>query len=245
MRRWPRSARESRASSGRCTTSCLTTTSGPRRGRTRARCFATSRGPSGSTSTRDRKSTRLNSSHTVISYAVFCLKKKKRTSITYLSRFFFLFSCYDAPRDLHSFPTRRSSDLYAALAAQCAGEQGKFWEMHDQLFNNHQWAQTGKNPRSLFRDFARAIGLDLDKRSEEHTSELQSHSDLVCRLLLEKKKKNIYHIPLPLLLSFFMLRRPPRSTLFPYTTLFRSLCGAGRAVRGRAGQVLGDARPAV
>src|SRR5438034_11599841 len=26
-------------------------------------------------------------------------------------------------------------------------------------------------------------------RSEEHTSELQSHSDLVCRLLLEKKKK--------------------------------------------------------
>src|SRR5438132_7916000 len=28
------------------------------------------------------------------------------------------------------------------------------------------------------------------KRSEEHTSELQSHSDLVCRLLLEKKKRN-------------------------------------------------------
>src|SRR5438034_6544645 len=30
------------------------------------------------------------------------------------------------------------------------------------------------------------------ERSEEHTSELQSHSDLVCRLLLEKKKKNNY-----------------------------------------------------
>src|SRR5947207_10251124 len=30
-------------------------------------------------------------------------------------------------------------------------------------------------------------------RSEEHTSELQSHSDLVCRLLLEKKKKNVNH----------------------------------------------------
>src|SRR5690242_1585446 len=38
-------------------------------------------------------------------------------------------------------------------------------------------------------------------RSEEHTSELQSHVNLVCRLLL---------------------RRPPRPTLFPYTTLFRS-----------------------
>src|SRR5438034_10798779 len=32
-------------------------------------------------------------------------------------------------------------------------------------------------------------------RSEEHTSELQSHSDLVCRLLLEKKKQNKHHIP--------------------------------------------------
>src|SRR5438132_3387274 len=36
-----------------------------------------------------------------------------------------------------------------------------------------------------------AISPDLTRefRSEEHTSELQSHSDLVCRLLLEKKKK--------------------------------------------------------
>src|SRR5260221_5104871 len=31
---------------------------------------------------------------------------------------------------------------------------------------------------------------DLLARSEEHTSELQSHSDIVCRLLLEKKKKS-------------------------------------------------------
>src|SRR5260221_5138197 len=35
----------------------------------------------------------------------------------------------------------------------------------------------------------RVVNRD-DPRSEEHTSELQSHSDLVCRLLLEKKKKN-------------------------------------------------------
>src|SRR5438132_1719703 len=32
-------------------------------------------------------------------------------------------------------------------------------------------------------------GFRISRRSEEHTSELQSHSDLVCRLLLEKKKK--------------------------------------------------------
>src|SRR5260221_11598504 len=33
------------------------------------------------------------------------------------------------------------------------------------------------------------VQRSLEGRSEEHTSELQSHSDLVCRLLLEKKKK--------------------------------------------------------
>src|SRR5438132_14170647 len=40
-------------------------------------------------------------------------------------------------------------------------------------------------------DQERVLRLDLfpSVRSEEHTSELQSHSDLVCRLLLEKKKK--------------------------------------------------------
>src|SRR5579884_4091363 len=94
-------------------------------------------------------------------------------------------------------------------------------------------------------------------RSEEHTSELQSRGHLVCRLLLEKKKKP-YRLgisvprtrPLPgcrsgshrphpgasglrklgpsarfrrfRLAFFLMIRRPPRSTLFPYTTLFRS-----------------------
>src|SRR5206468_4753728 len=35
---------------------------------------------------------------------------------------------------------------------------------------------------------------NLERRSEEHTSELQSRSDLVCRLLLEKKKKKIKKI---------------------------------------------------
>src|SRR5260221_7594597 len=42
-----------------------------------------------------------------------------------------------------------------------------------------------------------AIGHDAGHadRSEEHTSELQSHSDLVCRLLLEKKKTNTDRLP--------------------------------------------------
>src|SRR3989338_5843412 len=55
-------------------------------------------------------------------------------------------------------------------------------------------------------------------RSEEHTSELQSQFHLVCRLLLGKIKR--------FLAFFLMIRRPPRSTLSPYTTLFRSGCAA-------------------
>src|SRR2546430_4116236 len=39
---------------------------------------------------------------------------------------------------------------------------------------------------------------DIGQRSEEHTSELQSQSNLVCRLLLEKKKSETEHIPLSL-----------------------------------------------
>src|SRR2546427_8191045 len=39
-----------------------------------------------------------------------------------------------------------------------------------------------------------AGGEDVVDRSEEHTSELQSQSNLVCRLLLEKKKKNAYRV---------------------------------------------------
>src|SRR2546427_7998630 len=39
----------------------------------------------------------------------------------------------------------------------------------------------------------RSTDLTLRWRSEEHTSELQSQSNLVCRLLLEKKKKKILH----------------------------------------------------
>src|ERR1039457_7176474 len=122
---------------------------------------------------------------------------------------------------------------------------------------------------TLFRsveDVPDAAGQTLEEphmgagRSEEHTSELQSPCNLVCRLLLEKKKKETSPHPGPaftpstphtatraspqpgqpwrvatlpnapnpptslysFLFFFLMIRRPPRSTLFPYTTLFRS-----------------------
>src|SRR5260370_3972924 len=48
------------------------------------------------------------------------------------------------------------------------------------------------SPIAVVKEFRRAIELNPN-RSEEHTSELQSHLNLVCRLLLEKKKKFMIH----------------------------------------------------
>lgn len=61
----------------------------------------------------------------------------------------------DFPLPIHKY------SRFAAHAAQCAGAQGKFHEMHDQLFYHHQWAQTGKDPSRRFRDLAKAAGVDL------------------------------------------------------------------------------------
>src|SRR2546428_2440760 len=49
----------------------------------------------------------------------------------------------------------------------------------------------GSSGRSSRRRRSRSGAPERDRRSEEHTSELQSRSDLVCRLLLEKKKKTL------------------------------------------------------
>jgi len=61
----------------------------------------------------------------------------------------------DFPLPIHQY------SRFSAHAAQCAGAQGKFFEMHDQLFYHHQWAQTGKDPSRLFRDLAKAAGVEL------------------------------------------------------------------------------------
>src|SRR5260221_6775374 len=48
---------------------------------------------------------------------------------------------------------------------------------------------------NLATQAAPALRVEIVERSEEHTSELQSHSDLVCRLLLAKKKLSLHELP--------------------------------------------------
>src|SRR5690606_41817651 len=89
--------------------------------------------------------------------------------------FSFFFQRYVDPRDLHSFPTRRSSDLPRRHLRVALVDLGN--EFGDEA-----------EPRPIRAGELHEIAVGK-ARSEEHTSELQSRENLVCRLLLEKKKQ--------------------------------------------------------
>src|SRR5260221_6866597 len=78
-----------------------------------------------------------------------------------------LFRSYDAPKiDQDDLSLEKNAELISEREKWTADKRNE----DPLLFSSHS-------------DF-------ITFRSEEHTSELQSHSDLVCRLLLEKKKNN-------------------------------------------------------
>src|SRR5690625_6633474 len=74
------------------------------------------------------------------------------------------------PLKFPSFPTRRASDL--ELERTAGARLARIQELQHENDQLREWASTR-----------------LPDRSEEHTSELQSRGHLVCRLLLENKKK--------------------------------------------------------
>src|SRR5438552_14995262 len=86
-------------------------------------------------------------------------------------------------------PRPPSSTLfpYTTLFRSRLGQRTKRKGRLDQRYGrgHHHAAEPERASESVGR------GLALDSRSEEHTSELQSPDHLVCRLLLEKKNKNI------------------------------------------------------
>src|SRR5438477_139763 len=122
------------------------------------------------------------------SYAVCCLKKNISYGVSFattrshqlargapacfLSGISFCFSLSLGPRVLHSFPTRRSSDLAQLL--------------NNALTECLKRGRVNLLSQGRARATFSATSATL-RRSEEHTSELQSHVKLVCRLLLEKK----------------------------------------------------------
>jgi len=59
----------------------------------------------------------------------------------------------------------------AALAAEAAGMQGRFWEMHDTLYREQDNWSKAPNARELFESYAQTIGLDLNKFKSDMDSE--------------------------------------------------------------------------
>ena len=69
-----------------------------------------------------------------------------------------------AKYEFYPFPLEGHRNAWpAANAAACAGEQDRFWPMHEQLFRGQTaWAEDG-NPKGDFEDYARAVGLNMDQ----------------------------------------------------------------------------------
>src|SRR5205807_8437943 len=86
---------------------------------------------------------------------------------------------------LHSFPTRRSSDL---STRSLLSSMRPFVR---RVVTRWTWAPSLRGSERLSSKPQASRPGHGARRSEEHTSELQSPCNLVCRLLLEKKKKYI------------------------------------------------------
>src|SRR5439155_12561551 len=98
----------------------------------------------------------------------------------------FFYSLSVNPRYLHSFPTRRSSDL--AAKPSCSPT----WTASPNQFDGAATRSVPPPPSQpnaspLLSPLTKERRWECSNRSEEHTSELQSRGHLVCRLLLEKK----------------------------------------------------------
>src|SRR5690606_41864603 len=99
--------------------------------------------------------------------------------------------CRAGTRHLHSFPTRRSSDLCTITpSANTSVRRSTFAATH---CSGDMYANLPLIVPAFVlvsRSSARAMPKSTTfTRSEEHTSELQSRENLVCRLLLEKKNE--------------------------------------------------------
>ena len=83
----------------------------------------------------------------------------------------------------------------ASLAAACANDQGKFWEMHDAIFaNQDRWnTEATSRPRGPIAELAKGVGLDMAKYescmdADTHRAKIQSH-------LAEAEKRQIGSTP--------------------------------------------------
>jgi protein-disulfide isomerase len=107
------------------------------------------------------------------------LRQKYGDQVQFVYRFY--------PLSNHKWATIAAKVAYAAYL------QGKFWEMHDLLFQRqNQWTATS-DPRPLFDSYAKSLGLDLEKFHAD--ADAQSTTDFIKRQAAEGKKAGVTHTP--------------------------------------------------
>ena len=94
-----------------------------------------------------------------------------------------------------NFPLpQHSNALIAAEAAEAAGAQGKFWEMHDALYENQAEWSDSKDPLSIFVTYAETIGLDdLEKFKTDVTA--HAFADAVRSDMTDANSLFVNHTP--------------------------------------------------
>jgi protein-disulfide isomerase len=107
------------------------------------------------------------------------LRQKYGDQVQFVYRFY--------PLSNHEWATIAAKVAYAAYL------QGKFWEMHDLLFERQdEWASSG-DPRPLFDSYAESLGLDMDKFHAD--ADAQSTTDFIKQQAAEGKKAGVNHTP--------------------------------------------------
>jgi len=103
---------------------------------------------------------------TIITYSdfqcPFCAKFFKETELTLREKYIKTGKVKFIYRD---FAFLGPESVWAAEAARCAGEQGKFWQYHDYLYGNQRGENQGAFSKDNLKSFAAALGLNKDKFS--------------------------------------------------------------------------------
>src|SRR5204863_256449 len=133
----------------------------------------------------DRKSTRLNSSHVEISYAVFCFRSPPEIYTLSLHDALPISATSTTGGEGGSASTSAAGDSSSGNEGLLVGSGGNAGTVSDRDAMASQ-ADTGTSDMGTTAELP---------RSEEHTSELQSRRDLVCRLLLPFTPRNLHSFP--------------------------------------------------
>ena len=96
---------------------------------------------------------------------------------------------FDFPLPMHK------NTMFASNAAACAADQGKFWEMHDQLFRNQpEWnGEATDNPKKIFLGYVKALGINSD--TWEKCYDEQQHQSRILANQAEGNRRKVQSTP--------------------------------------------------